>query len=682
MLLLPALPLDCQASVYADDTDIDVFYVVPHAPRIRIGENAGPALVFYKYRSVPPGESAATGGGFLLFQTELVLDAAERTAITRALRDRPGAGPGEPSLRAPTYVDGTVELITFSPVAGGLVEAIEGTTHPSLFDGLAAAFALKLSQDGAALLWTQLRSTPSPVAVRYSLTMLARLPPGRVHVWLHSGPLREGWAELAALDPGTARSQALASRGLAGVDVLDWPPAGSAGLDQLKEHLVRWGWDLLDQGADGAITGSGRSPDWDRVADVDTVLTGRSTITWPVRPGANLPAVSGGAFLEVDLSDPIFDVLRVEARCNADFTGNRIAAITLQLRYGEVRQDVLFTDNTTTSTFRAVIDPRLGRGYHYRTVIQFQQTSHTLELPEQAADGEQLLLSVGDVGWVRIDVIGTALDWSRTELVEVHLSYADPVRGIPAQDDVLMLRASRPQELYERAVWVPVDQPWTYRAVHVLRDGRRVELPPASRTGRVLVVPDPFTRFLTVRWQAPAGFSTVAAHLIECDHTSADGLTVRETFQLKSGTDEATWSVGLLPDEPAQFRYRIGTTFTDGHAQQHDWVPATGSQTIAVGSAPKSLLEVRVAADVLDYRVVKLAQVSLWHITPGGEEHRKNLLFQLDHHDPQLWTVPLAAGDPPSYSWSAQFYLTDGTRRSIPAADSTERVLVLHLPPA
>jgi hypothetical protein len=91
---------------------------------------------------------------------------------------------------------------------------------------------------------------------------------------------------------------------------------------------------------------------------------------------------------------------------------------------------------------------------------------------------------------------------------------------------------------------------------------------------------------------------------------------------------------------------------------------------------------VTVAGDVLDYTLVKLAQVSLRHTTPDGEEQSRSLLFQPGRHDEQVWTVPLAAGDRPAYSWSAQFHLTDGSRRSLPATDSTETVLVLQLPRA
>jgi hypothetical protein len=229
---------------------------------------------------------------------------------------------------------------------------------------------------------------------------------------------------------------------------------------------------------------------------------------------------------------------------------------------------------------------------------------------------------------------------------------------------------------------VPVDQPWQYRIVYILAGGRRVELPAQTRTGHVLVVPEPFDRFLTVEFRAPGGFGTAALHLVECEHQAPDGSPVHETFRLSAQAGSATWSLGLLPQESEQFRYRLTTTFSDGHVEPHEWVEATGSQTVRVGNAPASLLKVTVAGDLLDYTAVKLAQVSLRHTAPGGADLIGSLLFQHDRHDEQVWSVPLAAGEPASYSWAAQFYLTDGTRRTVPPTESTDRVLVLQLPPA
>jgi hypothetical protein len=682
MLVLPELPLGCASSVYADDTDPALFYVVPAVPRIRVDDQGRHALVFYKFRSVPPGRTDATGGGFLEFQTELVLDDAERTQITAVLRTRTGGA--EPVLTTPVFLDGTAQLLTFTPAPGGLVEAVEGSAHPSLFRDNAAAFALTLSRDGAALLWNQLRESPSPVAVRYELSMMARLPAGKVHVWLKPGALRDAWASLAPLDPAAARPAALTGGDIAGVDVLDWPPPGVPGMDQLKEQLVHWGWDLLDQSTQGALTAAGGTePDWTQVSEVDTLLSGRSTVVWPVRPSGNLAGVDGGDYLEVDLSDPIFDILRVRTRCNVDFARNRIAGITLRLRYGTHRHDVLFTGNDVTDVFQAVVEPPLGRSYAYSAVVQFAGTSHTLELPEVQAEGEQLLLSTGDIGWVLIDVDGSAIDWAVTDVVEVHLTYADAARGVPAQEDTVVLRAGEPLAHYERSVWVPVDQPWHYRAVHVLHDGRRVESPPATHSGRLVIVPPPFAHTLAVRLRVPAGFAGVAQHLVECEHRpTGDGPVVREVFPLTAAAPDATWTVGLLADEPATFRYRITSTATDGSVAVHDWVDAAGSQTVAVGSRPQRLLQVTVLPDLLDYAVVKLAQVSLQHAGPVGQPAAKNMLFQAGQPGPQAWTLPLEVGDSPAYSWSARFYLADGSRRSIPATDSSESVLILAVPPA
>lgn len=682
MLVLPELPLGCASSVYADDTDPALFYVVPAVPRIRTDDQGRPALVFYKYRSVPPGRTDATGGGFLEFQTELALDDAERAQILGLLRARSGGA--EPVLGAPVFLDGSADLLTFTPSPGGLVEAVEGSGHPSLFGDNAAAFALTLSRDGAALLWGQLRDSPSPLAARYELSMMARLPAGKVHVWLKPAALREAWTALAPLDPAAARPAALTDGDIAGVDVLDWPPPGVPGMDQLKEQLVRWGWDLLDQSTQGALTAAGGTePDWAQVSEVDTVLSGRSTVVWPVRPSGNLAGVDGGTYLEVDLSDPIFDILKVRTRCNVDFDRNRIAGITFRLRYGTHRHDVLFTGNDGTDFFQAVVEPPLGRSYAYDAVVQFAGTSHTLQLPEVVAEGEQVLLSTGDIGWVLIDVDGSAIDWAGTDVVEVHLTYADAARGVPAQEDTVVLRAGEPTARYERAIWVPVDQPWRYRAVHVLHDGRRVEPPPATHTSRLLIVPPPFAHTLAVRLRVPGGFAGVTQQLVECEHRPApDAVVVREIFPLTAAEPEATWTVGLLPGEPATFRYRVTTTAADGSVAATDWIDVEGSRTVKVGAQPESLLEVTVAPDLLDYAVVKLAQVSLRHTGPGGAPATKNMFFQAGHQDHQVWTLPLEAGDRPAYSWSAQFYLTDGSRRSTAAADTTDHVLVLTVPPA
>lgn len=674
MLALPALPVDDAAMVFGDDEDPHTFYAVPAVPRLRTFADGSAALSLLTYRTSGDGSG---DGGLLEFQTRLTFSEEERARITAAVAQRTG---GPISLREPDYIDGAVELHTFRPEAGGLVEAIETSAHPTLTDDHAAAFSVTLSRSGAVFFDTALRSDPAPVVVRYTLSFLARLPQGRVHVWLRSGPLRAGWDGVAHLDP-LARRTAIAD--VAGVEVLDWPPAGDPTTDELRRQLVDWGWATLDQAGAGALTRpAGAPPDWTGITDVDVVLTGDSTIAWPVHPQATLSGFDPSTFRKLDLSDAIFDRIEVQARCNADFARDRIHSVLLRLRYGDRHQETLLTDTETAATFVGIVDPALGFSYAWSAVVQFAFTDRRIELPETTTDAPLLVVDVGDVGWLRVDVSGAAIDWDQVALVEVGISYADPDHGVEDRVEAAVLRPDAPQVAIERPIWAPLARPWRHRETYVLTDGTRVERPWQERTGRTLVVPALHDRVLSVRLVAPAGDDTVAGVVVECCHDAADGHATSDTVTLDAATGIAIFRVPLMPADPEEFRYRVTTTYTDGHSEQTGWTTATGSQTVVVGDPPESLTTVDVVADLVDFTQVKLVRVALRHTPKGRAERTENLVFSAGHTAQQTWKVPIWPGDARGYSWSAEFYLTDATRRSIPPTDADDPVLVLQLPAA
>jgi hypothetical protein len=679
VLKLPALPVDAAAMVFGDDQDPRVFYAVPAVPHLRRSPDGSAALSFLVYRT---GVDSSGSGGLLEFQTELTFTEADRARILAALQQRSG---GPVQLREPTYVDGAVRLLTFAAADGAFVESVEGSEHPALSGGCAAAFSLTLSATGATFMDQALRSTPTPVAVRYTLSFLAKLPAGRVHVWLRSGPLRERWAtELAGLDP-LARRDALCNGDVAGVEILDWP-AGEPSMDELKQQLVEWGWGTLEQATAGALAQrtSGASPDLSRLTDVDVVLTGTSVITWTVHPQANLTGFDPSRFQRLDLSEAIFQRLEVEARCNADFAGDRIHSVLLRLRYGDHHQETLLTDTGTTATFTAVVDPALGRTYAYDAVVRFAGTDKQVQLPERTSDARHLMVDVGDVGWLRIDIAGSPVEWDQVALVEVGISYADEGHGVEPRDDVVVLRSDAHSVRYERAIWAPVTRPWRYRRTYVRTDGTKVELPWQESSGRTLVVAPLHDRVLAVRLVAggvtASSDDPVAGVLVECTHTSADGGSAEETFALSPGADAATWTVPLLPADSETFRYRATTTYRDGSNDQTGWTEATGSQTVVVGDPPAELMKVDVLADLVDFSQVKLVRVSLRHTSTGREEQTADLVFSAANAAQRSWTVPLWKGGGRRYTWSARFYLADSSRRSIPPADTDDLVLVLQLP--
>ncbi|MBA3252449.1 MAG: hypothetical protein H0T66_19580 [Geodermatophilaceae bacterium] len=634
MLQLPPLAgLDAVAdgaSVYADDEQPDLYYVVPAIPRIRrSGPDARPALSFVKYRTTPADPDAA--GGFLDLQTELVLADATRVALTAELARRVGR---PVRLQDPLYVDGTVELITFR--SGEMVEAIHGSSHPSLETGLVASFSVTLARDGAALLWTQLRTTPTPVAVRYAMGVLARFPPATVHV----------------------------VRGPAGVtvDVLDWPDSDPA-MAAMRERLVEWASRQLE----------GRT-------DAELLLTARSAVVWPVVPQATMAGLDGETrgFVEADLSDPWFELIHVDVRLNATLAPDRIAAVTVRLHYGEHRHDTVFTDPSLVDTFDAVVDPALGRTYRYQVEVQFSGTSAKLVLPEVESDSPLLLVSLDDIGWVRREVSAHNVDWDTVSSVQVGLRYADAAAGVPAQDDVVALDRTTPARTYERAIYAAVTQPVLHRITYVLSSGQRIEGGWVEHRGRLLLVPDVYARDLGVRFTAPGGFAAVAAHVVAVEHLGAGGRTTRQSFALSPSSPTATWALGLLAGDPGSYRYQVTTSAADGSSTVGQWVDGAGAATIAVGPLPGVLLRVEVSADLLDFTAVRLTTVSFTAdgVDPG------HLVFLPGRPKTQSWQTYLGQGVPALYSWTADYHLADGTRRSRSGGPSGDPALVLPPPPA
>ncbi|RCG29803.1 hypothetical protein DQ384_19755 [Sphaerisporangium album] len=586
-----------------------MYYFVPEIPRVRRRPDGSPCFSFLKYRT-----NTDNGGGFLDLQTEL---AGPGDALVDRLRE--DSGGRTPEVRAPQFVDGTVQLALPGQAAI--------SSRPSLMDGCLAGFEATLTADMATLLWEQAGQTPSPLAVAYDLTFLARLPEGRARLW--------------------------SAGGRSGVELLDAPGEPGASLEEFRRQLAEWA--ARDLGADGR--------------EYDIVLTAGAVITSRAGPRGNLPLPAEGLH-EYDLTEPIFRTLRVETQCDADFARGDIHSVRLRLRCGSFRHEALFTDSASVDAVETVLPPGGEPVYTYDAVVQFPGTAATATLPEATSRGRYLLLRVPAAGRLRVEIDGTAVDWGLTESVEAGVRY-------DGEEDAVVLREDRRRAVSERPVHALIDHPWDHRVRYNLRDGRRIEKPWAPGASDRLILTGPYDRFLAVRLRAPGGFGTATAHIVQCEHTGVDGRVTRETLVLRPGAETASWTAGLLPGEPPGFRYKVASTYATGEQRSGEWIEASGSQTVEVGDMPEAVLTVTVADDPIDYSVVKLIVVRLTGPGAGAA-----LTFSPAQRGARTWTAPVPPGEPAAYTWTATYYLADGTRRTVPESTSDKRTLVLRLPPA
>lgn len=660
MLRLPAVANGATWVLYSDHADPEVAYVLPDTPRLRRAPDGTALLNLVKVRDITGGS-----GGLLDVQTDLSLTADEQAAVVAAYRSATGASV---RLATPLWLSGTATLT----VPGPQVSSIDA--QPSLAGAAAAVFECAVADTEAALLADALGPGPGLLQVRYGMRALAMLPPCQVHVFLRVGLLAAAWDRIVRSSPAQRRD-ALVQAGAAGADVDD----SSGNLDHsLRAQLVDWGWNWLDALIAARTPPSGKAPEG---ADVEQVMIGSNGLPWLFSPAGTLPGLSGSDgqwLLEMDLSSPVFPLLQVTTRANALFEADRIAAVTAHLSYSEHHHDAVLTSSQSADEMRVVVEPALGLRYQVAPVVSFAGSSRTLEQAPFSSTARDLLVTVVDVGWLRLTVTSAEVDWTLVSQVGVDVRYGDEANGVLMVQDSLLLDGEHPSLRYERAIFAAQTHPYDVRLRWSMRNGQTIEEDWIAESGPVFDVGRPWPRILHVRFRAPGAFADIAAITVDAT-LGIDPATARViTFQLDEQHTEAVWTAGLPAGESTAFRYRVSTSRRDGVSGVQDWMPGDGSGTVEVGPLVASRLELTVAADLLDFAAVRLAKVTLDHA--GRSPAHDEIAFTPTSARSATWTVPLAEGEDPSYTWSATYWTANQAPRSIAATSSREQTLVLPWP--
>lgn len=196
-------------TVFHDDQDPDLFYMVPELPSILAREDGTPAftlisfardfsLMADKASALPTAE---TEGGLLQVTTSLEVSQEDQKKIRayiaggmdstprpmlqgkRIMLMRRTAGARNVKLTYPTWVDGKVGFHLFPSGGDTFVKAIEGSEKPSLVASNLASYTALLGQEGLRLIRNSMEDGWSPGTINYDMSFVARIPNLSVHVW-------------------------------------------------------------------------------------------------------------------------------------------------------------------------------------------------------------------------------------------------------------------------------------------------------------------------------------------------------------------------------------------------------------------------------------------------------------------------------------------------------------------
>jgi hypothetical protein len=416
MLQVPALAVIEDVTVFSDDTRYDLFYLVTGVPTVRLDAEGNPVFLLVAYafssddRAANP--SLPGGGGYLNFDTALVVDPATQDKIRATLQPRVDAewrrrSAGTPDERAsvagttappslefdtPTWTRGKVTLD--APQNTALVSARVSEGSPSLLNGATAVFNLDLTPAGATFMQQTLLGPDgagatdlTPVQVGYDLSFWARLPPvsiivtadsQKIHEYIHKQLQGRGidYCTTYDFDHTNLTSDTITASGAVTVSI----DQGSASVTpDVLGDLRTYALDLLKQmittqffaqphqsgqpgsSAPDGVSGDGSTfylKEYDQATmHLDVHLQQRSVVEWPVFPQATLESFFAGRpaselsryVRKISLDDPFWATLKIPVRVFADWTGP-VSWVRVDLEYAPPGVDPKSTSFTFDAT--------------------------------------------------------------------------------------------------------------------------------------------------------------------------------------------------------------------------------------------------------------------------------------------------------------------------------------------
>jgi hypothetical protein len=422
-----------------------------------------------------------------------------------------------------------------------------------------------------------------------------------------------------------------------------------------------------------------------------------SIVEWPANPQGTLQTFLAGVSAQdmkkyvrvVDLDDPFFKTLGLTATVFADWANEPIAFVETQIRYTGTDENNQNVEKVQTFTFTKdhtsdFWDPSLigaKREYEYRWRLAYMGREPAEFTRWENDTTPRLNLSIADVGKIVLPVLAGNIDFTQvTKQVQVDLSYADPASGVNEESTTLVLNGSALEKTYSRYIYTKWDRPFKYRTRFFLKNDQTVESAWQETTLRQLIVNEPDTISRLDVQLVPAGsWDGVQQTVVNLRYAdSANNVFSDAVFNFKTPDEFRTWSVILKDLNKRKFQYKILASFKDGSSPyQTDWLDSDGDQALPVLVKQASRLNVKLLANLLDFKVTPVVTTTLHYDDQQDNVHKVDT-FAFTAASETTWSFPIADDSPRKYRRAVTYNTADG--QEINAAEETTDETVMVVP--
>ena len=707
-------------SVYGDDDDWTTWYALPQNPRFRV-DNGKPVFTFLKYKF--PIERSATrkGGGFLVCDVEFGLNEQEEADLREVLQERVeqrwrAMGRNTPAPPAKigrlSFTRGSAS-VTVLDSGGALVEKVHNPASPSLYGKMVLPITVELSPEGATLLEQALQGSGGVVQVAYDLWTPVKLPPVRATVWFSATKAMEFHQEIdveericAEDDYTEAITELIRESDSGGVDI----DPGAVTDQKVIQAVTDWAWQSLAEATTKMVLGDvpiqnpeelrklyteqdieniTRDVMSTRMASFRRTFTQGQVMEWNPAPRGTLPNITsmtgpdGEPFRwsdfsrVVDLNDPFFRTMTVAMRVNADFQRLPIHSVELKVEYDPAGQNIVtepvFTSPDTVETMQAFVANNDKR-YTYTYQVNYTGEARSFVSEPRVSNDPSLVINVGDVGVLDLDIAPGDLNFEQVGSAQVSLWYQEGAD--PRIEASFTLDKQHPTHSWTRVVFAPRRSPVHYRVKYFMVDGREFEGPELTTGASELRINDPFSSTRTINIRGFGDFATrIDAIFLDLSYVDrVNGYAQSHSTALTQASQFEDWSFPAILPEGGELTYTGTIRYKDGTIEPIAQTPVEGS-TVMVGDVQLTQA-VTVMADLVDFAATRLVKVSLRHVEDGIDESG-DLVFKATVPGPLTWQYPYKDRTRRGVSYTATYFLTDGTSATVSVDATTEQTIVL-----
>lgn len=730
--VFPEVP---DVTVWGDDKEANTFYVLPQSPRFRLIDGK-PNFKMIKYRA-PVTRPDGVKGGYIFFDAEIAVPEAKMKQLEGLLQERlnkrhqearrPGAPP-KVKFGTITYTRGTVRMLLEQD--GKVIQTLRGAGKPTLFGSNVASFAIELTQDGTAIFEAAMQGEgASAISLVYDLYFWTKLPPLSARVWFNSDKfysyiqstdtevswwsedhyredLREFLSEsesggseinLEFALPDAEQDRKIKDR------LRDWAQrtledtltrAQQQALAPLTEDQRKVPEKVLEDLGGDDLDNMWRNIQTHKVASFEYTYQENSAAEWNLAPQGTLPALTtlkgkdnkplkwSDYRIEVDGDDPFFKQLNVSVQVNADFVNLPLHSVKVHLEYPRANgrkeiADLRFTSPDDVGRFAAYIDNNNWK-YKYWYEVNFRGVSRTFKSPELTTDEQLLTINLDQTGILAVDIVPGDLDFEQLRAAQLTLKYEDKENQVALVQQAFTIDERTTQHRFQKVIFKPQAKPYEYQVKYLMRDGREILGPLTKDSANPLIVNDIFGATRSVQIRATGNLAelveTIFVELAYDDPANKINLT--KSVALSQNEPVVEWSFPVADLKAGQITYSGAIKYFDGTEEPIVETTTTKNQ-ISVGPSVRSRLLVDVLPDFMfDDPEVRLVRVSLSYDDGATVKARKDFTFRSGDSEAQQWTVDLKDKSKTGYSWTATFFMNDGTRRVV-GPESTEELTVV-----